>query len=268
MKINFTHHLIAVVVALSLTASCATYLNSGQWANDSLVPTPLSPTADRANATMLFANGSFASDFALIRADYNQFVQAGLLQSWRRPLGDFSADGHFALSGWYGEVQLSSIDDSSTTRSIPSTNNPFSFYGASAQAGESLGFRTQAHELIELGFRGGAGYEDGAYRAFRAAAATASPDIIDECTSGWTGTLGGELAITGLIGTETICRVGLFSGVVISDLVTQFLDPADAVKTYLIQPSLAIRDGSFSCAFAFNWTLLNSGTSLTIGYVF
>ena len=140
--------LLGALATVILATSCVTYLNSGQWGNDSIPPPPQDPSAEKTNTTVLFANGSWAHDSILLFGDSNSFIQGGILHSWRRPAGVFSLDGHVALSGWYGDVIL---------QNYGGEDSPYTFFGGSTQIGESLGVRLSSSNLFNVGLRGGVG---------------------------------------------------------------------------------------------------------------
>ncbi len=191
MKKTLAPVLIAAAIALVGSTSCATFLSSGQFGHDSIVPPALNPAADRESTTLAFvgaslARGSFYPD------DQNLFGQAGLLRVWRRPMGTVFFDGQAGASGWYGEATLHEHGGQYPN----SAAGTFAFYGGSAQAGAALGIRVGHATILDAGLRGGLAYEAGPYRDFRAAAAAASADstssVIDRSPNGWSGNLGGS----------------------------------------------------------------------------
>jgi hypothetical protein len=267
MRVN--NYLFPVITFLSLflTTSCTTYLNSGQFGHEFTVPQPQSRFTEKTNSTMVFAGGSYAQGI-IYPSDNNAFIQGGLLRSWRGPNEQTFLDGHFALGGWYGRTRLSDHGDIDDPQYPLSVSKPFAFYGASAQIGEAIGLKVGTNKVIDLGLRCGAAYEDGPYRDFRAEAAKLSSHIDDCCPSGWSGNLGFDWALTNSVGKDEDIRTGVFFAVLYSDIPSIFRSSDDDMRTFLIQPSLAVRYKKFYFSGAANYNMfMNWGLSCSLGYI-
>jgi hypothetical protein len=238
------YSIASAVICIFLATSCATtYLNSGQFGQDSIVPLPQSRYADRSDSTMIFAGGSLATGMA-DDGKYS-FAQGGLMRSWRRPSNTALFDGHFALSGWYGKANLQDQGDESDSLHALSVSRPFAFYGASAQIGGAIGHKFGTNKVMGTGLRCGIAYEDGAYRDFRDKASEL-PSHFEDCSpSGWSGNLGFDWAFTWSANKDRDFRTGVFITLFNSDLPSRFRDSDAAVRTMLVQPSWVFDTISF-----------------------
>jgi hypothetical protein len=265
MVIRNTPLAFAASLAVLVVSSCSTLLNSGQFGHDAIVPPPMAADAKNAGETMAFLGGSFAKG-NFYETDHNYFGQAGLLRSWRMDKEPILFDGHAAASGWYGAAKL---NDHDVIGYKPSVAEPFAFYGGSAQVEADIGFRPSPGLVIDSGIRGSVAYEDGPYRAFRAVA-TGVPDsatVINACSSGWSGNTALDVALSVSPNNSVGIRFGVLAGDAISDLPGYFASSEETSDIFFCQTSVSLRDDRFVVSVAYNWNILNSGFSASVGYI-
>jgi len=179
-------------------------------------------------------------------------------------------DGHLALSSWYGRAHLEDHGYGDAPQYPISVSQPFSFYGASAQIGGAMGIKLNSNSVLDLGFRCGAAYEDGPYRAFRAKATARSRDIVDCCPSGWSGNFGIETALIYSARKNLDFRFGILPGMLFTDLPSYFGGKWEGFSplTPTIQSSIAVRYEKMFFSIALITAFLsNSGLSCAFGYV-
>jgi hypothetical protein len=257
----------SAAITLVAACSCVTYLSAGQLGEDSIVPPPILPSEGRGDQTELLAAVSQANGY-FYQDDYNRMAQAGILRAWRRQEGDLNFDGHFAASGWYGQAKL---NQHSSDQYIPSVANPFSFYGGTVQAEEGIADAAIKNFSLEPALRCSVAYEDGAYRAFRAEAAelssNAEDSVIDRSASGWSGTAGLDLSATFGTTRNVVLRLGLLEALLFPDLETAFSNSGNSLRDYQTQGSIAIETDGLCFSAALNYTILNYGVAVSLGYI-
>jgi hypothetical protein len=261
--------LIAAALGIALCSSgCASLLTAGQFDHDSITPPPLPVGMTNGGETAFLLRGSGASGTIFVN-DQSGFVQVGVMRSWRASEGVCTFDGHAAASGWFGEGAL---NDKPYLKYSPSVEDPFAFYGGSAQLGLGLGVRFAPRFLLYNGTRIGAAYEAGPYRDFRSSATNVSDSslawgIANLSASGWSGYAAYENAAIVSLASGLDLRFGLMIGLTASDLQELLEDYYTTFKTILIQPSASVQFKGFYAALAADFDYLTYGLSASLGYV-
>jgi hypothetical protein len=266
--------LLLLLLLLVFASSCVTYLSSGQFGHDTLPSPPVDPKADSLSETLVFGRGSYARGLAY-PDDNNIFGQAGFLHSWRSFAGTLLVDSHAAASGWYGVASLNEHDSLASTPQYPlSVSERFPYFGGSAQAQSSIALRASSFFMFDLGLRASVAYEEGPYRSFRAEAARLSAAssnlgavIVDRSPSGWSGTLGGDLALTIALGERRFLRLGYFLGRAFPDLGEALAGAGTGFPDFLEQLSLSVRNERYVISLTGDLIALNEGFGLSLGYL-